>query len=77
MYKVSSNGERKIEIKGVPDVYYRGQGGLLDVEIHPNFEENNFVYISYSDVIDKLIYYITVRYIYKVIFFKIGMNFDI
>ena len=53
MYKVSSNGERKIEIKGVPDVYYRGQGGLLDVEIHPNFEENNFVYISYSDVIDK------------------------
>ena len=27
--------------------------GSLDVEIHPNFEENNFVYISYSDVIDK------------------------
>ena len=53
MYKVFPNGERKIEIKGVPDVYYRGQGGLLDVEIHPNFEENNFVYISYSDVITK------------------------
>ena len=53
MYKVSKDGKRKIEIKGVPDVYYRGQGGLLDVEIHPNFEENNFVYISYSDVIDK------------------------
>ena len=50
MYKVFPNGERKIEIKGVPDVYYRGQGGLLDVEIHPNFEVNNFVYISYSDV---------------------------
>ena len=53
MYKVFPNGERKIEIKGVPDVYYRGQGGLLDVEIHPNFEANNFVYISYSDVITK------------------------
>ena len=53
MYKVFPNGERKIEIKGVPDVYYRGQGGLLDVEIHPNFEENNFVYVSYSDVITK------------------------
>ena len=26
MYKVFPNGERKIEIKGVPDVYYRGQG---------------------------------------------------
>ena len=53
MYKVSENGERKIEIKGLPDVYYRGQGGLLDVEIHHNFQENNIVYISYSDVIDK------------------------
>ena len=53
MYKVSKDGKRKIAIKGVPDVYYRGQGGLLDVEIDPNFEENNFVYISYSDVIDK------------------------
>ena len=53
MYKVFPNGERKIEIKGVPDVYYRGQGGLLDVEIDPNFVENNFVYISYSDIIDK------------------------
>tara|TARA_Y100000996_G_scaffold411176_1_gene394832 strand:+ start:187 stop:1314 length:1128 start_codon:yes stop_codon:yes gene_type:complete len=53
MYKVSQNGQRKIEIKGIPDVYYRGQGGLLDVEINPNFEENNIIYISYSDIIDK------------------------
>ena len=53
MYKVSENGERKIEIKGLPDVYYRGQGGLLDVETHRNFQKNNVVYISYSDVIDK------------------------
>ena len=53
MYKVSENGERKIEIKGLPDVYYRGQGGLLDVETHHNFQKNNIVYISYSDVINK------------------------
>ena len=53
MYKVFPNGERKIEIKGIPDVYYRGQGGLLDVEIHPKFLKNNIVYISYSDVINK------------------------
>ncbi len=53
MYKVSQNGQRKIEIKGIPDVYYRGQGGLLDVEINPYFEENNIIYISYSDIIDK------------------------
>ena len=53
MYKVFPNGERRIEIKGIPDVYYRGQGGLLDVEIHPKFLENNIVYISYSDIINK------------------------
>ena len=53
MYKVAQNGKTKAEIKGIPDVYYRGQGGLLDVEIHPSFEENNIVYISYSDVIEK------------------------
>lgn len=53
MYKVSSDGSEKMELKGVPDVYYRGQGGLLDVEVHPNFQENNIIYISYSDIIDK------------------------
>ena len=53
MYKVFPNGERRIEIKGIPDVYYRGQGGLLDVEVHPKFLKNNIVYISYSDVINK------------------------
>ncbi|KAL2208717.1 soluble quino protein glucose dehydrogenase [Sarocladium strictum] len=35
------------EITGVPSVVYAGQGGLGDVAIHPNFEENNQVYISY------------------------------
>ena len=53
MYRVLSDGSEKLEITGVPDVYYRGQGGLLDVEAHPNFQENNIIYISYSDLIDK------------------------
>lgn len=36
------------EITGVPDVVSEGQGGLLDVLIHPDFETNAFVYLSYS-----------------------------
>lgn len=36
------------EIKGVPEVYLRGQGGLMDIELHPNFEENNWIYLSYA-----------------------------
>lgn len=35
-------------IQGVPDVLARGQGGLLDVAIHPEFESNRLVYLSYS-----------------------------
>lgn len=35
-------------IAGVPEVLYRGQGGLLDVALHPAFEENRIVYLSYS-----------------------------
>jgi aldose sugar dehydrogenase len=27
------------EISGMPDVYAENQGGLLDVALHPNFEE--------------------------------------
>jgi glucose/arabinose dehydrogenase len=35
-------------ISGVPDVEVRGQGGLLDVRLHPDFERNSMVYLSYS-----------------------------
>ena len=43
----------KKELKGVPEIYLRGQGGLLDIAIHPNFEKNKFIYLSYaSEVIE-------------------------
>ncbi|MCL4149500.1 UNVERIFIED_CONTAM: hypothetical protein GTU68_004782 [Idotea baltica] len=38
----------KIEIGGVPEIYKRGQGGLLDIIVHPHFKENSFVYFSYA-----------------------------
>ena len=38
----------KIEINNVPEVYQRGQGGLLDIEIHPKYSENGWIYLSYS-----------------------------
>jgi len=37
------------EITGLPEVSYGGQGGLGDIVIHPNFQENNLVYISYVE----------------------------
>lgn len=38
----------KIQIEGAPKVYARGQGGLLDIEAHPNYSENGWIYISYA-----------------------------
>lgn len=38
----------KVEISGVPAVRDRGQGGLLDLELHPNYAENGWIYFSYS-----------------------------
>ena len=35
-------------VPGVPEVYARGQGGLLDVRMHPDFAENRLLYLTYS-----------------------------
>ena len=45
---VDQTGEKK-PFYGVPDVGYGGQGGLGDVALHPNFEENSTVYLSYVE----------------------------
>ncbi|GJM35458.1 MAG: hypothetical protein DHS20C18_44590 [Saprospiraceae bacterium] len=41
-------GEALHPIKGVPEVLAKGQGGLMDVEVHPNFANNQWIYLSYS-----------------------------
>ena len=42
----------KTEVKGIPEVYANGQGGLLDVVLHPNFNQNKYVYFSYAKPAD-------------------------
>ena len=36
------------DVDGAPDVYATNQGGLLDVVLHPDFDANNWVYLTYS-----------------------------
>jgi aldose sugar dehydrogenase len=36
-------------IQGTPEVWSQGQGGLLDVAVHPNHATNGWVYLSYSE----------------------------
>lgn len=36
------------EISGIPQVWQRGQGGLLEVQLHPDYSKNGWIYLSYS-----------------------------
>ena len=36
-------------VSGVPEVAYGGQGGLGEIALHPSFERNNLVYISFAE----------------------------
>lgn len=46
---VSAAGELSEPLAGVPDVDDRNQGGLLDVALDPDFANNAWVYLSYSE----------------------------
>ena len=37
-----------VEIENPPKVYNRGQGGLMDIELHPNYGKNGWIYFSYA-----------------------------
>lgn len=36
------------KLSGVPEVMSEGQGGLLDIKLHPDYDKNKWIYISYS-----------------------------
>lgn len=36
------------KVENVPPVFAKGQGGLLDLELHPDYTENGWIYFSYS-----------------------------
>ncbi|MEP6443947.1 MAG: PQQ-dependent sugar dehydrogenase, partial [Hyphomicrobiales bacterium] len=47
--RLFKDGALSKPLKGTPKVRARGQGGLLDVAIDPNFAENRWVYLSFSE----------------------------
>ncbi|MEO1245018.1 MAG: PQQ-dependent sugar dehydrogenase [Pseudomonadota bacterium] len=49
---VTQTGEKSAPLDGVPSVAYGGQGGLGDVILHPDFADNNIVYLSYAEAGD-------------------------
>ncbi|MEQ8734285.1 MAG: PQQ-dependent sugar dehydrogenase [Rhodospirillaceae bacterium] len=35
-------------VSGLPDILAAGQGGLMDIRLHPDFVQNKLVYLSYA-----------------------------
>lgn len=47
--RIFRNGQLLEEkVKGLPEIYVKGQGGLLDIALHPSYEENGWIYLSYA-----------------------------
>jgi glucose/arabinose dehydrogenase len=40
--------KKKTSIAGLPKIKVQGQGGLLDVELHPDYKNNGWIYITYA-----------------------------
>lgn len=50
--KILNLSDKKIEsIMGAPAVWSRGQGGLLDIRVHPKIK--NKIFLTYSETVDK------------------------
>jgi glucose/arabinose dehydrogenase len=46
---VAEDGQISEPIKGMPEVFAQGQGGLLDVALDPDFKTNHLVYLTYAE----------------------------
>ncbi|MBR9853877.1 MAG: PQQ-dependent sugar dehydrogenase [Algicola sp.] len=44
---LGQNGETQ-EVENAPAIYNRGQGGLMDIELHPDYDQNGWIYFSYA-----------------------------
>ncbi len=46
---LDTNHKLSKPLKGTPKVFSKGQGGLLDVALDPDFQQNRYVYLSYAE----------------------------
>src|SRR5260221_7696821 len=49
IWQVDLGSGRKQPVSGTPRVVYKGQGGLLDVALSPDFATGRLVYLTYSE----------------------------
>lgn len=47
--KIAPDGKVGRPIRGTPAVLPHGQGGLLEVALHPNFAQNGWIYLAFAE----------------------------
>ena len=47
--RILEDGKLLPPVKGIPEVWVRQDGGLFDVEVHPQYAKNGWIYLSYSE----------------------------
>ncbi len=47
---MDKNGNASEPVKGTPAVFERQDGGMLDVQLHPDYAKNGWIYLSYTTV---------------------------
>jgi glucose/arabinose dehydrogenase len=47
--RIVEKGKLLPPVTGIPTPWVRQDGGLFDVEVHPNYEKNGWIYLSYSE----------------------------
>ena len=48
LWRLNLRQGTKREVTGLPVIQARGQGGLLDVELSPDFQQDRRVYLSFT-----------------------------
>ncbi len=46
---ISADGTVSEPLPGTPEVYAQGQGGLMDVALHPQFASNQMIYLTFAE----------------------------
>lgn len=46
--RVFRDGELRPPVEGTPEVWANGQGGMMEVALHPDYKTNGWVYLAYS-----------------------------
>ena len=50
LYYFNISSRKLKQISGLPEIYYRSQGGLSDIKISPSIKEDNKVFFSFTSL---------------------------